>query len=152
MDRPVAECPRSIPPLRDQTATILLAIIGLTTLVAGALLGVPECKHNRGDPRSAQLELATAIFWVMMALWIFRGHFAASFSLFANLILALATAIFYAVLLWTVYMAMEPYVRFGIGRVLADLLDRDTHRTHSRSHRWPGCFVRPASRWGLRGC
>jgi serine/threonine-protein kinase len=55
--------------------------------------------------------LAVFIFCVQMALWVARGHFIVSFGTFGAFLTALATSVFYGVLIWTVYIALEPYVR-----------------------------------------
>jgi hypothetical protein len=51
------------------------------------------------------------MFCANILLWIFRSHFTASFGQFALFVLALATALFNAALVWTLYLALEPYVR-----------------------------------------
>jgi hypothetical protein len=46
-----------------------------------------------------------------MVLWTFAGHFTAQPAMFGQLASALAAALFSAALVWTVYLALEPYVR-----------------------------------------
>ena len=46
-----------------------------------------------------------------MALWVCQVHVAATLGLFALFLLAICTSVFYGVLLWTVYLALEPFVR-----------------------------------------
>src|SRR5262245_7485797 len=46
-----------------------------------------------------------------MALWAARAHLMISFGTFGTFLVALATSVFYAVMMWIVYMALEPYVR-----------------------------------------
>lgn len=60
---------------------------------------------------TGSLRLAAFVFWAQMALWLLRGHLAASLGAFAMFILALCTSLFAAAVVWTVYVALEPYVR-----------------------------------------
>jgi hypothetical protein len=53
-----------------------------------------------------------------MALWVCEVHAAVSLGLFALFLLALCTSVFYGVLLWTVYLGLEPFVRRHWPRVL----------------------------------
>jgi serine/threonine-protein kinase len=48
---------------------------------------------------------------VQVALWICRGHFAASMGTFGMAILAICTAIFYGFTVYIMYIALEPHVR-----------------------------------------
>ena len=47
----------------------------------------------------------------MLVLWTLEVHPAASIGLFGNFLVAIATAVFNGVLLWTLYIALEPVVR-----------------------------------------
>ena len=97
-------------PLRAQVNFLILGALLVVTLVGGAILARHNVRRQRGDLRGA-FRLATAIFWVQMCLWILRGHFTASMGTFGIFILAVCNSVFYAVVLWTVYVALEPYVR-----------------------------------------
>jgi hypothetical protein len=46
-----------------------------------------------------------------MALWVLRTHFVASASTFGLLVLAIATSMLWAALLFTMYLSLEPFVR-----------------------------------------
>jgi hypothetical protein len=48
---------------------------------------------------------------VQMALWASRAHIMVSLGTFGTFLVALATSTFYGLVMWTVYMALEPYVR-----------------------------------------
>jgi hypothetical protein len=48
---------------------------------------------------------------VLMAVWFCRVHLAASLGMLAMFLVAVCTSAFYGVLLWTIYVALEPYVR-----------------------------------------
>ncbi len=91
------------------TFTVLGALL-IVILVASVLLALGNLRRQRGDRRGA-LRLAAFIFWLQMALWVTRAHIMVSFGTFGTFLVALATSVFYAVLIWTVYMALEPYVR-----------------------------------------
>jgi len=78
--------------------------------VGAALLARRNLAQQRGDRRGA-FRLAFFIFCVQMLLWLTRGHLAASFGTFGSFLVALCTSVFYGVVIWTVYIALEPYVR-----------------------------------------
>jgi len=88
----------------------LVAAIFILILIAGPMLAIRNYKQNRGDRRGA-LRLGIFIFCVEMALWIFRGHFTPALGLLMPMVMALCSAVFYGVVLWVIYMAIEPYVR-----------------------------------------
>jgi hypothetical protein len=46
-----------------------------------------------------------------MALWAARAHLTISLGTFGTFLVALATSVFYGVMMWIVYIALEPYVR-----------------------------------------
>ena len=79
-------------------------------MVAAALLAAGNLRRQRGDRRGA-FRLAAFTFCVQMALWAARAHSSVSFGTFGMFLVALATSVFYGVVMWTVYMALEPYVR-----------------------------------------
>jgi serine/threonine-protein kinase len=64
---------------------------------------------GRGDLRGA-LRLGAFAFLVHMALWLTSSHIVLA-SILGIFFLALCTSIFYGVVLWTIYLAVEPYVR-----------------------------------------
>ena len=95
------------------SATITLTVLGtllVVIIVASGFLAAGNLRRQRGDLRGA-FRLAAFVFWVQMALFAARAHLALSMGTFGVFILALATSVFYAVMMWTVYMALEPYVR-----------------------------------------
>jgi hypothetical protein len=47
----------------------------------------------------------------MLVLWAFDVHLVASLGILATLLLAICTSVFNGVLLWTIYIALEPVVR-----------------------------------------
>jgi hypothetical protein len=64
------------------------------------------------------VRLAALVTAVLMALWVCQVHVTATIGLFALFLLAICTSVFYGVLLWTVYLAFEPFVRRHWPRVL----------------------------------
>ena len=77
---------------------------------AGAWLARRNLAQGRGDRRGA-LRLAVFIFAVQMAIWLTRSHLTASAGTLGMFFVALATAVFYGAIIWTVYLALEPYAR-----------------------------------------
>jgi serine/threonine-protein kinase len=106
--------PDRTPGASNSTAvTVTLSVLGGVLLViigAAALLAAGNLRRQRGDRRGA-FRLATFIFCVQMALWTVRAHITVSFGTFGAFLVALATSVFYGAVMWTVYIALEPYVR-----------------------------------------
>ena len=75
-----------------------------------ALLARANLREGRGDQAGAT-RLAACMFAVLMALWACQVHLVASIGLPAMFLIAICTAVFYGVLLWTIYLALEPFVR-----------------------------------------
>jgi hypothetical protein len=101
----------SEPSPRGQNATIIiLCIVVAGVLVGAALLARSNLRAGRGDRRGAA-RLAVFTTAIMLALWICEVHLVASLGLFAMLLLAICTTVFNGFLLWTLYMALEPFVR-----------------------------------------
>jgi protein kinase-like protein len=94
----------------EQARTIFLLTLGSVLLTIPAWLAWRNIAHGRADRRGA-LRLAGALFCVNMALWIFAAHFTAQAPMIGQFASALAAALFNAALVWTVYLALEPYVR-----------------------------------------
>jgi hypothetical protein len=51
------------------------------------------------------------MFCALMTLWLTRMHFSRGIGLLGYFLLEVATATFFATLVWTVYLALEPFVR-----------------------------------------
>jgi len=99
-----------------QTSTqdaIVFSILGAAVVViclGAALLARRNLAQQRGDRRGAS-RLAFFVFCLQMLLWLTRGHLAVSFGTFGTFLVALCTSVFYGAVIWTVYIALEPYVR-----------------------------------------
>jgi len=89
---------------------VVLVMIGLVVLGASAWFAYENLQHGRGDRRGA-VRLAIFMSASLMALWLTRMHFTSAMGTLAYFLVELATATFYAVLVWTVYLALEPFVR-----------------------------------------
>lgn len=94
----------------SQLPAIIVLGLAIVVLVGAALLARRNLQLGRGDRKGAT-RLAVAMAGVLMALWIARVHFVASFEPLVLFLLAVATSTFYGVLIWTIYMALEPFVR-----------------------------------------
>jgi Protein kinase domain len=89
---------------------MIAAALAAVVLASSIYLGRRNLAAGRGDRRGA-LRLAAFIFFVLMALWLARGHFGPLLGTFVDLIVAIATSLFAAAVLCIVYIALEPYAR-----------------------------------------
>ena len=88
----------------------LLLIIASFTIGAAAVLARRNVHDGRGDRKGAA-KLAGATGVTLMLLWVCRQHAVADFSVAAQFFVAMVTATAYGVLMWTIYLALEPFVR-----------------------------------------
>jgi serine/threonine-protein kinase len=88
----------------------ILMFFGIVALFVPGWLAWRNLARGKADRRGA-MRLSTAMFCANLLLWILRGHFTASLGQFALFILAISAALFNAVLVWMMYLALEPYVR-----------------------------------------
>jgi predicted Ser/Thr protein kinase len=88
----------------------ILSTVMLISCLAAALLAAGNLRRQRGDRRGA-FRIAVFITAAQLALWLCRGHLLLSLGTFGTFIIAMCNSIFYGVVLWTVYLALEPYVR-----------------------------------------
>jgi hypothetical protein len=106
--------PGRMPPRESSTqesaSYSILAVLVVVLCVGAPLLARRNLIQGRGDRKGA-LRLASFIFCVQMALWITRAHFVASAGTFGMFLLAMCSSVFYGVVVWTIYIALEPYVR-----------------------------------------
>jgi serine/threonine-protein kinase len=89
-------------------------MVGITLLVVGlgaaCFLARRNYLRGRGD-RQGALRLAIVIFVLEMVLFFCRSHLATIGDAIGLTILAISTALFYSGAVWTLYMAVEPWVR-----------------------------------------
>ncbi len=95
---------------RDFGTLLVLGFLAVLMCIGAPLLARRNLVQGRGDRRGA-LRLASFIFCVQMVLWISQGHFVASMGTFAMFLLAICTSVFYGAVVWTMYVALEPYAR-----------------------------------------
>jgi serine/threonine-protein kinase len=103
---------RMPPPSPGRLNATFFTLFGLAIgiLLTAGILARRNLRSGRAD-RSGAARLAIWISCVMLALWTCQVHVAASLGLLALLLIAVCTSIFNGVLLWTLYLALEPFVR-----------------------------------------
>ena len=94
----------------EKAIVMSLVALAIGILAGAGLLARKNLLEGRGDQRGAG-RLALATFSVLMALWFCQVHLVASLGLLAEFLIAVSTASFYGVLVWTIYVALEPFVR-----------------------------------------
>jgi len=94
----------------DTAYAVLLLALAVGILVGAGVLARKNVRDGRGDRRGAA-RMAGYMTCVMMALWVCKVHLVASVLLFATFLLAVCTSVFYGAVLWTIYLALEPFVR-----------------------------------------
>jgi len=93
------------------TATAIVMMGLLMVIGAGsALLARHNLRARRGDLTGA-LRLAALMTFMLLALWACSVHWVPSIGLLAMFLLSVCTSLFYGVLMWTMYVALEPFVR-----------------------------------------
>jgi hypothetical protein len=94
----------------ERGSFIIFALISLAVGVGCWLLVRRNLRTGGGDEAGAT-RLAAFVGMVQIALWLLRSHLTPSAGTFGMMFLALATAIFYAFVVRTMYIALEPHVR-----------------------------------------
>jgi predicted Ser/Thr protein kinase len=99
------------PTTAGQRAGQLLLLAMILSVVAGAaLLARRNYVRGRGDRRGA-FRLACVLFATVIALWFCRGHMVPALEIMFPFTMAISTALFFAGLIWVLYLSLEPYVR-----------------------------------------
>ena len=93
-----------------QVRFVMLAVLALVLCIVPPVLARKNLARGRGDQRSA-IRLGAFLFCVQMALWLTSAHLTFSAGTFGTFLVAICTSVFAGVLMWTVYLALEPYVR-----------------------------------------
>jgi hypothetical protein len=103
---------RMAEPSDATTSVYAVVLLGLAVLILGGsgLLAMRNIRDGRGDRRGA-IRLASYMTAILLALWVCSVHLVADVILMATFLVAVATAVFYGVLIWTIYLALEPLVR-----------------------------------------
>ncbi len=84
-------------------------ILAILICVVSAIFARQNLQSGRGDRRGA-FRLAMFFFLSHFVLWVATSHISGN-NVLGLFLLALCTAVFYAFLMWTVYLALEVYVR-----------------------------------------
>jgi len=106
---------------------VILCALAIGILAAAGFLAHKNLRAGRGDRRGAS-RLAAFMSVVLLALWLSDVHLAASIGFLAMFLLAICTSVFYGVLLWTLYVALEPFVRRHWPQVLVSSTNALTGR------------------------
>ena len=97
-------------PTRVNATVVVLFALAIGIIIGAGLLARKNLRAGRGD-RQGAARLAACMTSVLLALWLCQVHLVASLGLLAMLLLAVCTTVFNGVLLWTLYIALEPFVR-----------------------------------------
>ena len=103
---------------RENAQIIILIVIVLAVTLGTGFLMRRNTKKGGGDELGAT-RLASWVGIAQIGLWLLRSHLAASMGTVGMFFIAIATAIFYAFVVRTMYLALEPHVR----------------------RRWPQCMI-----------
>jgi hypothetical protein len=92
------------------TYAVMLLAMAVAILTGAGVLAMRNIRDGRGDRRGA-MRLAGYMTAVLLALWLCTVHLVVDLLLIATFLVAVCTAVFCGVLLWTIYLALEPLVR-----------------------------------------
>jgi serine/threonine-protein kinase len=95
---------------REKGLFLFISVLTVAVIFGTWLLVRRNVKKGGGDVAGAT-RLAGWVGMAEMGLWLFRSHLALSMGTFAMFLIAIATAIFYAFVVRTMYLALEPHVR-----------------------------------------
>jgi uncharacterized protein YneF (UPF0154 family) len=102
------------PSTSNDTKNHISQIIGVillgAVLVGAALLARRNYRQGRAD-REGAFNLAVVMFAFQFLIVLCRSHFAADFEMFGVLILTIAGGLFVGGVVWTIYLAVEPWIR-----------------------------------------
>lgn len=98
-------------PTRSEKAGQIFGVCFALLLVLGATwLAIRNYMRGKGD-RPGALRLAVGIFLLELLLFLVRAHLSLTTSALGLLAYAISTGLLVSAVLWTLYMALEPYVR-----------------------------------------
>lgn len=89
---------------------LMLIVIIMVTLIGSALLAFRNLRLGRGDRKGA-FRIAVFVFSVRMLIYLFDAHHVWTRAEFDIFLEHMKYALFVAVFLWLIYIALEPYVR-----------------------------------------
>jgi serine/threonine-protein kinase len=105
--------PSRVPePDDEEAAATFLVLFSLILLVVigASVLARKHLREGRGDRRGAQA-LGSAVAGTLWLLWICQVHLSATIGMLGIFLLVIVTTVFYAALFWSIYLALEPFVR-----------------------------------------
>ena len=94
----------------DKAREVVFISIFLFLLASAGLLARLNYRRGKGD-RQGSFRIALVVFVLQMLLWLCYEHFVPAIGTVGVLILAVSSSLFMAAIVWTLYMALEPYVR-----------------------------------------
>jgi tRNA A-37 threonylcarbamoyl transferase component Bud32 len=94
----------------EKARILFLMCLGTMIFLVPGWLAWRNIRRGKAD-RVGAFRLALGMFSAQLLIWVLRAHFVAALGEFALFVLALSAALFNAALVWTMYLALEPYVR-----------------------------------------
>lgn len=94
----------------DKARILITMSMGILAFLIPGWLAWRNIARGKADRRGA-LRLGLVMFLSHLMLWILLSHFTASLGEFSLFVMALSTSLFSAALVWTMYLALEPYIR-----------------------------------------
>jgi hypothetical protein len=94
----------------DVISALVLMVIAIAVIAGAYLLASRNLRQGRGDREGAR-RLAVWTTAVLLALWACQVHVAPNLGFLAMFLLAMVTSVFNGLLVWTIYVALEPFVR-----------------------------------------
>ncbi len=95
----------------SERASEIFGTVFILSLISGGIwLAYRNYSRGRGDRRGAW-RLAWIVFLLEIALFLFQAHLKFSGDSLFLLLLAVSTGLFMSGFMWTLYLALEPYVR-----------------------------------------
>jgi Protein kinase domain/zinc-ribbon domain len=85
-------------------------VLLLAVLIGAVLLARRNLRLGRGDRRGA-FRLAIFVLLVLMSAWALAAHHVSTSYEFGLFVMGVSFALFYAALVWLLYIGLEPYVR-----------------------------------------
>jgi hypothetical protein len=89
---------------------IIISVLALAVVIGGSVLARKNLREGRGD-RAGAFTLASAVVVALWAVWACQVHVSFSTGMLGIFLLAVSTTVFYGVLFWAIYLALEPFVR-----------------------------------------
>ena len=108
-DRPERQQPSDYSTMMKALLTVLLTVF-FVVLIGSVLLAIHNLRLGRGDRKGA-LRLAIFVSVLTLAARLFSSHHIPTFGEFSTILNGLQDTLFAGAFFWTVYVALEPFVR-----------------------------------------